>query len=89
MFPMTPVQSWATFLLLILLSIALTKIIVNLDAALDRRLAAKRAIKGTTPMPTTELSVTANPIQPVSRTSFDGLPIPSRDEIYDYTIHGI
>ncbi|BAS11805.1 hypothetical protein AHiyo8_01080 [Arthrobacter sp. Hiyo8] len=89
MFPMTPVQSWATILLLMLLVVALTKIIVDFDAALDRRQAAKRAGKGTTLKPKTELSATPNPIQPVSRTNFDGFPSPSRGEIYDYAVHGI
>ena len=89
MFPMTPVQSWATVLIVLLLSIALTKLIVDFDAALDRRLAAKRARKSTLQMPTTELSSTPIPIQSVRRMSFDGFPIPSRSEIYDYAVHGI
>lgn len=88
MFPMTPVQSWATILLMLLV-VALTKLIADFDAALDRWQAAKRVRKGTTLEPKPELSVTPNPIQPVSHMSFDGFPIPSRGEIYDYAVHGI
>lgn len=87
MFPMTPAQSWATLLILILLSIALTKFIADFNTALDRRQARKHANMGALPSPNN--AAAPNLIRPVSRMSFDGFPIPMPGEIYDYAIHGI
>lgn len=87
MFPMTPVQSWATILLLMLLAVALTKLIADFDTALDRRQARKHANMGALPSPNN--TAAPNLIRPVSRVSFDGFPIPVPGEIYDYVVHGI
>ncbi|MDP9903219.1 hypothetical protein [Arthrobacter bambusae] len=86
---MTPVQSWATIVLLICLSITLTKLIADLDAALDRRQAAKLVRKDILPLPEAETLSAPDPFRSIPVMSSDGFPIPGDDEIYDYAVHGI
>ncbi|MDP9904601.1 hypothetical protein [Arthrobacter bambusae] len=88
---MTPLQSWATIALLIVLVCLLVRIIANVNGALDHRLAAKHASRsapsGIAQQPGTSPGSSATP--PIRGETSDGFPIPARDEVYDYAVHGL
>lgn len=92
MFPMTPLQSWATMTMHFALVCMLVWLLATVDAALDRRLVAKNSSRGVPSGRAAQLPDSpSTPPAPgaIQANTHDGFQIPARGDIYDYTVHGL
>lgn len=92
MFPMTPLQSWMTMVVLFCLVCMLVWLIATVNAALDRRLVAKNSNRGVPTGRATQLpgSPSTRPAPgAIQGETHDGFQIPARGDVYDYAVHGL
>lgn len=79
---MTPLQSWALLVLVVIAILAALTLLPAIDRRIDRVTAAVRSMRRTAPAPTP-----ARPTEPVR--FHEGYPVPASGELYDHAVHGI